>query len=1677
MAGETTGFSRATREWFHDAFGSPTPVQEQAWERIGQRRDVLVIAPTGSGKTLAAFLWALDQLMEEGTPSSTGERRGPRVLYVSPLKALGVDVQRNLRVPLAGISARRAELGEDTVPVRIGVRSGDTPSSERARLLRRPPDILITTPESLYLMLTSRAREILRDVDTVILDEVHAVAGTKRGAHLALSLERLDALLDRPAQRIGLSATVRPREEVARFVGGPRPVDIVAPDSPSPMDIHVVVPVQDMSDLAVRPSPRGRRVGVPGTAGPSGTARTPGAPGTDQRDPDAVASIWPHLEASVLEQVLQARSTIVFVNARGLAEKLTARLNELWSEQVGGSDAAPPPGGPLHRESRLGSTQGELTTGAPPEIARAHHGSVSKEQRALVEHDLKTGDLRCVVATSSLELGIDMGLVDQVIQVSAPPSVASGLQRIGRAGHQVGNVSRGLMYPRTRRDLIDTAVTVEGMRAGRIEALHPPRNPLDVLAQHTVAAAAVEDLDVEEWFALVRRAAPFRDLTRPAFDSVLDMLAGRYPSEEFSELRPRLVWDRASGVLRARPGAQRLAVTSGGTIPDRGSYRVVLPEDTDEGARGTRRVGELDEEMVHESRAGDVITLGAASWRIREITNDRVVVVPAPGRPARLPFWHGEGPGRPAELGRAVGAFVREAGTGTGGPGGAARGPVPKAPPSRSGGHPGEGGPDQPGRQGDEHASGSVADRVQGGVEERLREDGLDDSAVRNLLALLEEQRRATGVLPTDTTLVVERCRDEVGDWRLVLHSPYGRRVHAPWALAVSERLQRERGLDARAMAADDGIVVRLPDSTGRPPGAEVFRFDADVMRRVVVDAVGHSALFAARFRECAARALLLPRRNPGRRSPLWQQRQRAAQLLSVASTHPDFPILLETARECLADVYDLDALADLLRALDSGAVGMAEVETAVPSPFASTLLFGYVGANLYDDDQPLAERRASLLSLDTALLADLLGEVDIASLLDPDVAAQLGAELQRTAPGRRARGVEGVADLLRELGPLDAAEVAARSEDPAGARTHLEDLAAQGRALEVGLGARRVWVAVEDAARMRDALGVALPAGVDAVFLEPVEDPLGDLVRRHARTHTAFTTASLAQRFGVGVAVVDPVLEDLRRRDRVVRGRFGAGAGAGAGAGTGAGGRAGAGTGAGEEGAPVDPRGGHEWIGTEVLRTLRLRSLAAAREATRPVAPAAFVRFLQDWHGVGATGVGAEGVEGVLRALDQLAGLALPASVWESQVLPARVPGYHGALLDQLTATGEVVWCGAGRLGADDGLIAFAPAELAEDVLPEPFGGAGAPIPGSATNGPEPDGAVPDLRSAMLDVLGDGGGYFVDQLRHLVIDRVGGVLAPSSAEVGDELWELVWQGLVTNDTYAPVRALLGGGGSARARAVRATPAPRARMRPRTGLRRAPGPRAPVQARLGGRWSLLDRGGVPPTERALARAETLVARHGVLSRGAVVDEGVPGGFSAVLPVLRVLEDGGRVLRGHFVAGLGGAQFADRGAVDRLRGFEGSHGEAETVALSCLDPANPFGSVLDWPQVVRLGPAGTGPRPSDGQSGGGAPLDTEGSTEAPSHGTPTRRAGSWVVLRGGRAVLWAPGGGRALLALSEDHADLAPACRAWVEAIRRGGLTPVTVETVSGEPVHRTPVEDLLREAGFSLTPTGLRLYQ
>ncbi|WP_309617593.1 DEAD/DEAH box helicase, partial [Salinibacterium sp.] len=965
-------FSPATREWFDGAFAAPTPAQLGAWEAVASGSHALVVAPTGSGKTLAAFLYAIDRLASRPIPEDPMART--RVLYISPLKALGVDVERNLRAPLVGVTQTARRLGLPAPDVTVGVRSGDTTPGDRRLLARTPPDILITTPESLYLMLTSAARATLAGVETVIIDEVHAVAATKRGAHLAVSLERLDDLLPTPAQRIGLSATVRPLQEVARFLGGRAPVTIVQPPAAKTFDLSVIVPVEDMTE--------------PGTVEPRGGS-TAGA------TTEATGSIWPHVEERIVDEVLKHRSTIVFANSRRLAERLTSRLNEIYAERgelalvgVGASSLAGSVGAGVAESLRdsfsstalAGSTVVETVRNAGnPLLARAHHGSVSKEQRAIIEDDLKSGRLRCVVATSSLELGIDMGAVDLVIQVESPPSVASGLQRIGRAGHQVGEISKGMLFPKHRTDLIHTTVAVERMKSGQIEAIAVPANPLDVLAQQTVAATALEGIDVEEWFDTVRRSAPFATLPRSAYDATLDLLAGLYPSDEFAELRPRIVWDRVAGTITGRPGAQRLAVTSGGTIPDRGLFGVFMVGG-DPGAPG-RRVGELDEEMVYESRVGDIFALGTTSWRIEEITHDQVLVSPAFGQPGKVPFWKGDGLGRPAELGAAIGAFVREISTST---------------------------PDD--------------------ARARVAGIGLDERAVNNLVALVDEQQKSTGQVPTDRTLIVERFRDELGDWRVVLHSPYGIPVHAPWALAISARVRDRLGVDGAAMAGDDGIVVRIPDTDAEPPGAELFLFEKDELEAIVTEEVGGSALFAARFRECAARALLLPRRDPGRRSPLWQQRQRASQLLDVARKYPSFPIVLETVREVLQDVYDLPALMAMTNDLATRKIRMVETETQVPSPFARSLLFGYVAAFLYEGDSPLAERRAAALSLDPTLLAELLGRAELRELLDPMVIAQVELELQRLAPDRKARNAEGVVDLLRMLGPLSIDELAARS-------------------------------------------------------------------------------------------------------------------------------------------------------------------------------------------------------------------------------------------------------------------------------------------------------------------------------------------------------------------------------------------------------------------------------------------------------------------------------------------------------------------------------------------------------------------------------------------------------------------------------------------------------------------------
>ncbi|TAM69533.1 MAG: DEAD/DEAH box helicase [Microbacteriaceae bacterium] len=1729
-------FSPATRSWFDGAFAAPTTAQVAAWDAISRGSHTLVVAPTGSGKTLAAFLWAIDRLaasplpatptaaggrvvrsslkkragvsatLAAGEPASEGFRdegagvptpapspsspAGTRVLYISPLKALGVDVERNLRAPLVGITQTAKRLGADPPQVTVGVRSGDTTANERRALVKTPPDILITTPESLFLMLTSAARESLRNVETVIVDEIHAVAATKRGAHLAVSLERLDALLARPAQRIGLSATVRPPEEVARFLGGRAPVTIVAPTSHKRFDLRVVVPVDDMSEL--------------GQATQDG-ASAAGAPQN--------GSIWPHVEAAIVDRILEHTSTIVFANSRRLAERLTARLNEIYDERLSedrlseADDELPPGGraaqwGSGNRTSDLGtpapsepaseewsdSERIETDSGsrvdirtatAPPSqhpqqrppqrppaemmggsgqsrgtraasapaatldepnaeplpadriLARAHHGSVSKEQRAVIEDDLKSGRLRCVVATSSLELGIDMGEVDLVIQVEAPPSVAGGLQRVGRAGHQVGEISRGIVFPKHRADLIHCAVTSERMVAGLIEHLSVPTNPLDILAQQTVSACALEPIEIDEWFDTVRRTAPFAALPRSAYEATLDLLAGRYPSDEFAELRPRIVWDRDRGTLTGRPGAQRLAVTSGGTIPDRGLFGVYMmtgdsagsgsnssSASTESGTRARtraatgRRVGELDEEMVYESRVGDVFALGATSWRIQEITHDRVLVTPAFGEPGRLPFWKGDGIGRPAELGQAIGAFVREL------------------------------------------SGASPADATK-----RCTDAGLDERATRNLLAYLSEQRAATAHLPTDRTLVAERFRDELGDWRLVLHSPYGMQVHAPWALAVGTRVRERFGIDGAVIASDDGIIVRIPDTESEPPSAELFVFEADELDALVTEEVGGSALFAARFRECAARALLLPKYNPGKRSPLWQQRQKAAQLLDVARKFPTFPIILETVRECLQDVYDLPALTELARRIASRDIRIVETATDSASPFARSLLFGYVASFMYEGDSPLAERRAAALSVDASLLAELLGRAELRELLDPAVIERVERELQRLAPDRRVHGVEGVADLLRLLGPLTAAEIAARVEPSAGrvtgersepvyrdphtqrpeieqsgldtvasapystneatgeaAATLVGTLVTAKRALRVGFAGHDWYTAIEDASRLRDALGVPLPIGVPIAFVEPVPDPLGDLIGRYARTHGPFTTAEAAARFGLGTAVVQDTLRRLEHDRRVTEGEFRPNA------------------------------TGTEWCDSDVLRRIRRLSLAALRHEVEPVDQHTFGRFLPAWQHVDGT---LRGVDAVASVIEQLSGARIPASAWESLVLPARVSDYSPAMLDELTATGEVIWSGSGSLPGNDGWVSLHLADAAPLTLPPPT-----------------DHDTDELQRDVLTTLGTGGGFFFRQLADAVGSHDDDALVTA-------LWDLVWAGLITNDTLAPLRILTAGTGAHK----RPRTPPRSRLTRGRGYARPLGQQRQAPPLASGRWSILPLAETDATVRAHATAETLLERYGVVTRGSVMAEGAPGGFALAYRVLSRFEESARARRGYFIEGLGAAQFATGGTVDRLRSFvcdETREPEREAVTLAATDPANPYGAALAWPSVANPGSGSASDAGTGVAAGTGTNTGTGTGTGSSTGHRPGRKAGALVTLVDGALVLYLERGGKTALTFG-DRADLDAAGRSIGSLVRRGGVDKLNIEIVNGASVLNTPLAEALARGGFTETPRGLRM--
>ena len=1545
-------FSAPVRAWFESSFPEPTAAQSGAWAPIARGEHTLLCAPTGSGKTLAAFLWAIDRL---GTTPATGP--GVRVVYVSPLRALAVDIEKNLRSPLRGIALAAERLGSPFVEPTVGVRTGDTSATERRALVRTPPDVLITTPESLYLMLTSAARETLLGVQSVIVDEIHALAPTKRGAHLALTMERLEHLLrsrsddpePRTFQRIGLSATQRPLEVVADFLGGAtptgpsstraRPVTIVDAGMRKELDISVVVPVDDMGALGqALPAPPVEDAGALPLRGP-------------QR-----ASIWPSMHPELLALVESHRSTLVFVNARRLAERLASRLNELALEQREDGDVEP----------RYAAAEAVGTSAAEgEELVKAHHGSLSRERRLLIEDELKRGDLRGLVATSSLELGIDMGAVDLVVQVESPGSVASGLQRIGRAGHQVGAPSRGRIFPKHRADLLEAAVVVQRMRDGLIEHTKVPANPLDVLAQQIVAACALDEWQVDELFDLCRSADNYSGLSLELFENTLDLLAGRYPAEEFSELRPRVVWDRLAGTVRGRAGAQRLAVTSGGTIPDRGLYGVFLPDGT--------RVGELDEEMVYESRVGETFLLGASTWRIEDITFERVVVTPAPGQPGKMPFWHGDGPGREAELGRAMGEFVRT---------------IRSLPPEQA--------------------------------HERLRTvHALDERAASNVVAYLDEQAEATGVVPDDRTLVVERFRDEIGDWRICLHSPFGARVHAPWATIIRTRLADHFGDDAgpgtfgaEVLWSDDGIVIRLPEAAEDLP-LDLLLADPDEVEGEVVAALPSTAAFAARFREASARALLLPRRRPDQRTPLWQQRQRAADLLAVASRYPSFPMLLEATRECCNDVFDLPALRQVLTEVRSRRIRVVPVETPSASPFARSLLFGWIAVFMYEGDAPLAERRAAALSLDRELLRDLLGAEELRSLLDAEVVDQVELELQRLTPERAARDADEVHDLLRVLGPLSADELRVRVTEAALATLDdwLTQLLETRRVIQVGVAGEQRLAAAEDAARLRDALGVAVPVGLPAAYTDPVDTPLRDLVERFARTHGPFTTAQLSARLGLAHEVVRLALADLASNGRVVEGEFRPG---------------------GRE---------HEWVDAEVLRQLRRRSLAALRKEVAPVDATALARFLPRWQGIGSTRRGADALAEVVGVLQ---GAAIPASLLEADVLELRLGEYRAADLDLLCTTGEVVWLGAGSVGAHDGRVRLVFRDQVAALVPEP-------LDADESGLDQPHHQV--LRDHLLT---RGASFWGDLVAAVAAAR----LPYDDPTVLTALWDLVWAGEVTNDALAPLRAKVAGGANRRASGARSR-RPQGASSRRLARGTATGPPA-----ASGRWSStaqLFAAPPSPTESITQRALQLLERYGVLTREMALAEGAEGGFAGVYPVLKLLEERGQVRRGYFVDGLGAAQFAKPGAVDLLRAagedVPGSDPDPidrqrmpwepapdagaapDAWVLAATDPAQPYGAALAWPS---------------------------------SSGHPARAVGAYVVLVDGHACAYLERGGKKLLTFppADDHAGW-PAVLARL--VSSGRARRLRIESVDGASAATCAWADGLRAVGFVDGYKGLSL--
>ncbi len=1604
-------FHPITAQWFRAVFEGPTAPQVEGWPAIARGESTLILAPTGTGKTLTAFLWCLDKLMLR-TPLDA--EKGCRVLYLSPLKALAADVERNLRSPLMGIANMAQREGVAVRMPEISVRTGDTPQKERARFRKHPGDILITTPESLYLLLTSEAGESLRSVETVIVDEIHALVPSKRGAHMALSLERLETLTGRRLQRIGLSATQRPLEEVARFLGGAeggggdsagrrrggtdptlsgdttagedgapevgalreaepsgglavaapgmlevsddaqedaaevaqgvryRPVTVVNAGARKVLELKVEVPVEDMARLGeIEVQPSG-----PASQGPKRT------------------SIWQSIHPRLLEIIRGRTSTLIFVNARRIAERLAGAINDLAGEQV----------------------------------ARAHHGSLAAAQRSEIEELLKAGKIKALVATSSLELGIDMGAVDLVIQIEAPPSVASGMQRIGRAGHQVGAPSAGIIFPKYRADLIACAAVTKAMHEGHVESTRFLRNPIDVLAQQMVAVVAHPPLSVDDaerrakrrseeeaspgisydaLLGLVRSAAPYAGMSQGVFDGVLDMLAGRYPSDEFAELRPRVTWDRTRNWITPRGGVKKIAILNGGTIPDRGTYGVFLA--------GTHakpiRVGELDEEMVFEQRTGDTFILGASTWRVEEITHDRVLVSPAAGEAGKMPFWHGDQAGRPIEFGRRIGALVREL----------------------------------------RDAPRSVA------ITRLMGEHDLEQGAAENVLRYLADQELASVHVPDDRNIVVERVRDELGDWRMCCLTPLGSRIHAPWAMAVTAKIRANGGPEVETMWSEDGFCLRFPESE-EAPAVEQILLEPEEAAELVLRQLGSTALFAAKFRESAARALLLPRRRADGRTPLWQQRKRSYDLLSVANRYPSFPILLEAYRECLRDVFDMPALMEVLRAVGNRSLRVHTVDSRTPSPFASALLFSYVANYIYDGDAPLAERRAQALSIDQDQLRELMGDADLRELLDVSAIEETEEQLQCLTESWKARSMDGVHDLLLRLGDLSRDELRVRCVSAEVAES-VDRLIKARRALEVQIAGVKRVIAVEDSARYRDAMGVPLPPGLPTAFLTPVSDALLDVVRRFARTNGPFTTKQVAERFGLPAVSVESVLQRLVQVGRVQEGGF-------------------------------RPGGVHrEWIEVEVLRQIRRKSLARLRKEVEPVEQRTLARLFTRWQGVVQP---RRGLDALLDLIENLQGAPLAASILETEVLPARLLGYKSSDLDTLVAAGEVVWCGLEALGERDGRVGLYLAEKLPLLWPPSLQGQVHKQNTGVLRSAQDDGgrreegatgilaAVATKEEEILAYLGGRGASFFQELH----DGLGGGYPGETLEA---LWSLVWKGLITNDGLAALRAYcarpaVSGRGGKPARRVHSQAA---------GFRS----RRTTPPTAQGRWALnaaafAEADGARATAWSHAVAQQLLARYGVVFRETAQAEGLPGGFSAVYDVLKAMEESGRIRRGYFAADLGATQFAMPAAVDLLRSLrvERQDEKAEMLQLAATDPANPYGVLMRWPAAPD-----------------------EGSSLA-------RSVGARVILCDGALVAYLRRGNPNLQVwLPEEEPargqvgrSLAEFLVGRVRMVREGeddatGRAGMLVASVNGVAVAESPMARFLLDAGFQAGALGFNV--